>query len=498
VKELLDQLFVFEMANNHQGSVRHGIRIIEAMGRIAREHGINAGVKLQYRELETFIHPEARARTDVPHIPRFLETRLTDDEFLTLVEAIRDQGLRTVCTPFDEPSVDLLVDHGVEIIKVASCSANDWPLLEYVAGANKPVICSTGGRSLYEIDNLVSFMVHRWVAFGLMHCVGLYPTPNDDVQLDFMSRLMRRYPYVPVGYSGHECPDNVDVVKVAVAKGAAMLERHVGIPTESIALNTYSMTPAQTSCWVAGALQARTIGGGLRNGAERRIRQAEVDSLRSLARGAYARRAISKGEPIGRNDVFFAMPCLEGQTTSGEHQDSMTASQDYAPLEPILERRAPSLVNQIRGIVHDAKGMLYEANIDFGREFTIELSHHYGMEHFRHVGALIVTVVNREYCKKLIVVLPGQKHPPHLHKVKEETFHLLWGDLLINLDDRALTLGRGDTVLVERGVRHAFTTRGGAIFEELSTTHVAGDSYYDDERICRLDPMQRKTVLETW
>jgi len=498
VIELFDQLFIFEMANNHQGSVRHGIRIIEAMGKVAREHGINAGVKLQYRRLDTFIHPNAKDRTDLPHIPRFLETRLTDDEFLMLVEATREQGLTTICTPFDEPSVDLLVDHGIQIIKVASCSANDWPLLECITGANKPVICSTGGRSVYEIDNLVSFLVHRDVEFALMHCVGLYPTPNDDVQLDFMSRLMRRYPYVPVGYSGHECPDNCDVVKVAVAKGATILERHVGIQTESTALNKYSMTPEQTSRWVAGAVQARQIGGGLKNGGGKHIRQTEVDSLRSLARGAYARRAISKGDPIGQEDVFFAMPCVEGQTTSGEHQESMAASRDYAPLEAIMERRAPCPINQIRGIVHDAKGMLYEANIDFGREYTIELSHHYGMDHFRHVGALIVTVVNREYCKKLIVVLPGQKHPAHMHKLKEETFHLLWGDLCINLDDKALTLRRGDTVLVERGMKHSFTTRGGAIFEELSTTHVTGDSYYDDERIRKLDPMQRKTTLDSW
>jgi N-acetylneuraminate synthase len=498
VIEAFDRLFIFEMANNHQGSVRHGLRIVEAMGRVAREHGINAAVKLQYRRLDTFIHPDARDRPDVPHVARFLETRLADDEFLILVEAIRDEGLSTICTPFDESSVDMLVDHGIQIVKVASCSAGDWPLLERVAAANKPVICSTGGRSIYEIDNLVSFLVHRDVEFALMHCVGLYPTPADEVQLDFMSRLMRRYPYVPVGYSGHECPDDTDVVKVAVAKGATILERHVGIATGSVALNGYSMTPEQTSRWVGAALQAGRIGGGLRNGMEKRIRQAEIDSLRSLARGTYARRAIESGAPIGPGDVFFAMPCVEGQTTSGEYQDSMIASQDYAALEPIVERRAPSLVNQIRGIVHDAKGMLYEAQIDFGREFRIELSHHYGMEHFRHVGAIIVTVVNREYCKKLIVVLPGQKHPPHVHKVKEEMFHLLWGDLLIDLDGTVRTLRRGDTVLVERGMKHAFTSKGGAIFEELSTTHVIGDSYYDDERILRLDPMQRKTVLESW
>ena len=53
-----DLLFVFEMANNHQGDVEHGARIISEMGQIAARHGVRAAVKLQYRDLDTFIHPD--------------------------------------------------------------------------------------------------------------------------------------------------------------------------------------------------------------------------------------------------------------------------------------------------------------------------------------------------------------------------------------------------------------------------------------------------------
>ena len=70
--------------------------------------------------------------------------------------------------------------------------------------------------------------------------------------------------------------------------------------------------------------------------------------------------------------------------------------------------------------------MLYEANIYLGDTFEAELSHHYGMKHFRQFGAVIISIVNREYCKKLIAVLPGQQHPDHMHKVKElSACHLL-------------------------------------------------------------------------
>ena len=77
MKDWFEDLFVFEMANNHQGSVEHGLRIISEMGKVARKYGVKAGVKFQYRDLDTFIHPDFVNKKDVKHIPRFLDTRLS-------------------------------------------------------------------------------------------------------------------------------------------------------------------------------------------------------------------------------------------------------------------------------------------------------------------------------------------------------------------------------------------------------------------------------------
>ena len=164
-----DRLFIFEMANNHEGDLSHGLAIVREMGRVTRRYNVNAAVKLQYRDLDTFIHPAYRETKTLPHIPRFLRTRLTDQEFRTLVQAVKDEGLVTICTPFDEVSVERLCDHGVEIVKVASCSANDWPLLEKISATRKPIICSIGALTLYQIDNVVSFLTHREAEFALLH-----------------------------------------------------------------------------------------------------------------------------------------------------------------------------------------------------------------------------------------------------------------------------------------------------------------------------------------
>ena len=89
-------------------------------------------------------------------------------------------------TPFDEDSVDWSLESEVDIIKIASCSANDWSLLQKASSTNIPIVASTGGLSLDSIDNLVSFFRHRAVDFALMHCISIYPTKPEDCNLNFI------------------------------------------------------------------------------------------------------------------------------------------------------------------------------------------------------------------------------------------------------------------------------------------------------------------------
>lgn len=497
--KIYDDLFIFEMANSHQGSVEHGLDIIREMGRIARKYNIKAAVKLQYRELDSFIHPDFKDRTDVKHIPRFMSTRLDYEQFSELASAIRAEGMISMSTPFDETGVEWCMDQGLDIIKIASCSALDWPLLTKAAAARKPLIISTGGKSIEDIDKIYNFFSHRGCDFAFLHCIAEYPAPAASLQLDFIDKMKRRYPDVTIGYSGHEAPDDPTVGMMAVAKGARILERHVGLPTESIQLNAYSMNPAQTEKWVEAMLLAKTTCGLKRDG-KKYVSQAEIDSLRSLMRGVYAKRDIAEGELLRSDDVFFAMPCGDKQMTSGEFKDGkMSASHAYKANEAITEHPKITGVGIVRGAVHDAKGMLYEAGIALGNDFEVELSHHYGIPHFRQYGAIIINIINREYCKKYIIVLPGQFHPFHAHKIKEETFQLLYGDLDVQIENQEEKhLHPGDIQTVLRGEMHAFSSKTGAIFEEVSTKHEKSDSYYQDPEIAILDPMERKTYLKKW
>lgn len=491
-------LFIFEMANNHQGLKEHGLKIINAMADIADRQGVRAAMKLQFRDLDTFIHPDWRESKDNKHIPRFLGTRLSDEEFGALVEETKRRGMVSICTPFDEPSVDRIERLGIEVIKIGSCSAHDWPLLERVAAASKPVICSTGGLTIRDIDKIVSFFQKRAVHFALMHCVAQYPTPNNKLHLNQIEIMRQRYPGVTIGFSTHEDPSNMNAVRVAYAKGARIFEKHVGFPTENISLNTYSATPEQVEQWIAAYKEAKDACG---HEGERVIEEKEIADLKSLMRGVYAREDLSKGATIQRDQVFFAMPLQEGQLVSGRWAEGMIADRDYGAneaLSAVLRPERPSKKDIVYHSIHAVKGMLNMARIPLNHDFAVELSHHYGIDRFHETGCTIVECFNREYAKKLIIQLPGQWNPEHFHKRKDETFHILAGVLEVQVNGRRKTLEAGDTLWVPRGVVHGFGTTEGAIFEEVSTTAHSDDSFYADRHIASLPREDRKTRLLNW
>jgi len=493
-------LFVLDLANNHQGDVEHGTRIIHAMSDVCNKHGVRAAIKFQFRQLDTFIHPDHQEGSDLKYIQRFQSTRMERAGFETLLNEVWSRGHLAACTPFDEASVDVIDEMGFDIIKVASCSAKDWPLLEAVADSGRPVICSTGGLTIEDIDNVVSFFEHRAVRFALMHCVSIYPTPDEKLALDQIRALNERYPNVVIGWSTHETPSDTVPVGMARALGARMFERHVGVATDRIELNAYSSTPEELNEWLEAHARARVLLGP----SERPpVAAAEQEAIDSLRRGVYASEAIPKGAQVTSDQVFFAMPYNDGQLESGRWKEGCVATEDIATngIVRIDDLQIPddSDVSVIKSAIHEVKALLNEARIHLGPEFSVEYSHHYGITNFRRVGAVIIECINREYCKKLVIQLPNQEHPSHYHARKEETFQVLYGTLFSKIDGHVRELNPGDTVLVQPGVWHSFRTEEtGVIFEEVSTTHYNNDSFYEDKAINKLERSERKTAVDHW
>jgi sialic acid synthase SpsE/quercetin dioxygenase-like cupin family protein len=490
--------FVFELANNHMGDVEHGVRVINEIAAISKDFDFNFVFKLQYRELDTFIHPDFQGRTDIKYIKRFSETRLDRSQTKRLVDTIRSNGLYAMCTPFDEASVDRIVEDGFDILKIASCSFTDWPLLEKIVTTKLPIIGSTAGIELQNIDKVVAFMTNRGKDFALMACVGQYPTAASDLQLNQIDLLLKRYPGSRIGYSTHENPNEVMPVAMAIAKGSTLFEKHVGVPTEKYALNDYSANPEQVRAWLTAAKKAYAIAGL----SDVRIEplKAELDALVSLRRGVFAKRPIKKGERIKSEDVFFAIPTQEGHLTANDWSKytHFYANSDIEPKAPVLFSNVETkeVRAEILSIVERVKALLDEGKVVVPGEAELEISHHYGLEKFKQFGITMVTVVNRDYCKKLIAVLPGQNHPEQFHNKKEETFHVLHGELRLVLNGEEKIYKPGAVITIEPGTRHAFDSPTGAVFEEISSTHYVDDSFYSDPAIAL--NRDRKTFLRHW
>ena len=494
-----NKLIVLEMANNHMGDIAHGFKVISDFGAVCRKFPeFKFAFKLQYRELDTFIHPSMRGRDDIKYIKRFSETKLTRENFDQLVSKIREEGFLAMATPFDNASVATIVEQKLDILKIASCSFTDWPLLEEAVTANLPIIASTAGAELSDIDRVVSFLAHRNKDFAIMHCVGEYPTADEKLHINQINLLQQRYPGVRIGFSTHEDPSNTDIVKMAVAKGATIFEKHVGVETEKYALNAYSASPLQIQAWLEAARYAFTVCGV----GDQRLPEntAEKASLRSLRRGVFLRHDVKAGATITNDDVYFAFPPEDGQFTANDWSkyaqftSTSKISKDTA-LTPTNAKRMDTR-DTIWKIAQKVSNLIKESKITVPGGIDLEISHHYGLDKFDQVGLTMFTVVNRGYCKKLLVSLPGQQHPEQYHNKKEETFHVLHGEVHISLNGEKRVCFPGEVINVEPGVRHAFVSPTGSVIEEISSTHYKDDSYYTDESI--MNNKMRKTHLTYW
>ncbi len=334
-RDIFDELFVLELANNHWGSLERGRKIVTDFSRVVRYNNVRAAIKLQFRDVDSFIHPNARKRTDVRYIKKTMETRLSREQLANLIDHIRQSNCIAMATPFDEESVDFCQELNLPIIKVASSDINDWVLIEKIAKTKRPVIASTGGSSLKDMDDLVTFFENRSIPLALNHCVSLYPSEDSDLELNQIDFLKRRYPDVTVGLSTHEHNDWTSSVTIAYAKGARTFERHIDIEADGIPVSPYCTLPEQCDTWFRAFNKTKEMCGAA--GSQKRIPgHAEIEYLDALVRGVYAARDLEAGHKLKEGDYFMAIPLLQGQLSCRELIEGEVLSKLLANGAPLM------------------------------------------------------------------------------------------------------------------------------------------------------------------
>lgn len=218
---------IAEVGINHNGDLAIAKKLIDA----AKDAGANA-VKFQKRDIDEILtreglekpytSPHAFASTYGEH-RRKLE--FSEDQYRELKQYTENRGLLFFASVWDKKSSDFMESLRVDAYKIPSADVINTPLLEYVAKKNKPVLLSTGMSTLEEIDDAVDAILKHNERLILFHCLSLYPSPEEKINLAFFDVLRERFHPLPIGYSGHEM-DYLPTI-VAVGRGACIVERHL-------------------------------------------------------------------------------------------------------------------------------------------------------------------------------------------------------------------------------------------------------------------------------
>jgi sialic acid synthase len=217
---------IAEIGNNHQGSIEKAKELIQA----AADCGVDA-VKFQKRSNRTLY---TKALYDAPYDNEnsFGATygahrealELNGDALAELQEVAAAEGVALFATAFDETSADLLAALDVPAFKIASGDLPNTPLLRHVASLGKPMIVSTGGATLEDVDRAVAEILPLNEQLCILQCTAAYPVETDELQLGVITTYRQRYPETVVGLSDHQ--DGIAMSVVAHMLGARVLEKH--------------------------------------------------------------------------------------------------------------------------------------------------------------------------------------------------------------------------------------------------------------------------------
>ena len=338
-REIFENLFVLEAANNHWGDVDRGKKIVSDYGRVVRYNSVKAAIKFQFRDVENFIHDDFKGNQDIRYIRKTEATRMSKANYKILADEVRRVGCIPMATPFDEASVDLCVELDFPIVKVASSDVNDWPLLEKIASTRRPTIVSSGGANEKSLDEVVTFFEHRAIPLAINHCVSLYPSEDYQLELNQIDYLRSRYDDHVIGLSTHEYQDWHSSMLISYAKGARTWERHVDIEYDDVAVSAYCSLPEQIDTWFKAFRKAEEMCGG---SCDRRrvLPKEEVRYLDALVRGVYAKRDLEPGYEFNSStftdDFYLAIPLRKGQLSCREVLNGQKLTEPIKVSEPLM------------------------------------------------------------------------------------------------------------------------------------------------------------------
>lgn len=295
---------IAEAGVNHNGDIQLAYKLIDEAVRANVDC-----VKFQTFKAEKLVsstakmadYQKANLGKETSQFEMLKKLELTFEDFRQLQAYCDAKGILFLSTPFDEESLDFLVDDlQIPYIKISSGDLTNFPFLYQIAKKNKPIIISTGMATMAEVEKSVSWLrQHTDSEVIVLHCTTNYPCPYDEVNLTAML-TMRDELGVTIGYSDHTLGDQIPVA--AVALGATMIEKHFTLDkTMEGPDHLASMEPDELAAMVA---KIRDIEVALGHG--KKIPNPSEEKIKDVVRKKiYPAVPLQAGEAITLENITF-------------------------------------------------------------------------------------------------------------------------------------------------------------------------------------------------
>lgn len=222
-------IIIAEAGVNHNGDqemARELVRVAARAGADIVKFQTFVGSKIAAADAPKAEYQKAATGTGESQQEMIARLELSRADHEALIVEARKAGIAFFSTGFDEDSVDMLIELGINRIKVPSGELTNLPLLRHMASKKLPVILSTGMATMGEIEDAIRVfeecgVPRSWIT--VLHCNTQYPTPMEDVNLPAMASIRSAFG-VEVGYSDHTM--GIELAIAAVALGASVIEKH--------------------------------------------------------------------------------------------------------------------------------------------------------------------------------------------------------------------------------------------------------------------------------
>lgn len=297
---------IAEAGVNHNGDIEIAKKMIDA----ASAAGADA-VKFQTFKAERIVAinaPKAEYQIENTNntesqYQMLKKLEIDKETHLELMEYCKEKNIMFLSTPFDIDSVRMLVELGIEIIKIPSGEITNLPYLREVARQKKKVILSTGMSNMQEVKEALDIIRQNGAEdITVLHCNTQYPTPMEDVNLRAMIS-MREELELPVGYSDHT--QGIEVPIAAVAMGATVIEKHFTLDKAMEGPDhKASLEPEELRKMVKSIRNIeKALGDGIKT-----ISESEKDNLPIVRKSIVAACKIEKGELFTEKNLTVKRP----------------------------------------------------------------------------------------------------------------------------------------------------------------------------------------------